>query len=259
MTEQPTAERKIAIVGMAPASLPELKELPRPEWEVWGLNTLFNIIGDEWDRWYECHDLDWLKTRPGLNPTTDKQKYWEWLATDHGDRPVFMFAPDERVKNAVQYPLREVVSMFGRWLPDGRPEIYVQSTVDWMILAALLEFVNDANEKQEPVRGTLGIYGVDMAMGQEYAAQRPSCEHWLGIARGMGLTVYVPQTCDLMKAPYVYGLNSYDAVAKKMAARRQELEQQLSQVSQAEAQARDRKMAVRGALDDLNWVEQQRY
>jgi hypothetical protein len=242
---------KIAVVGMAPSTKDEALSLPRPEWQIWGLNTLFNTLGDHWDRWYEIHNPDWLRGRPGINPETDPQGYWKFLHTDHG-KPIYMASPDPQIPNAVQYPLKEIVDRYGRWLPDGRPYIYFQSTVDWMLANALLEC-----EKHEgPCE--VAVLGVDMALGEEYAHQRPSGEFWIGKLSQVA-NVYIPDRCDLLKIKYIYGIDSYEPVALKMQQRRKELEQRLAMAANQEAQQRDTKMALRGALDDLNWIEQQRY
>ena len=248
------ADRQIAIVGMAPSSAKLALELPRPPFEVWGLNTGYLFLEDHWDRWYEVHRYDWLLYRPGLR----KQRYFEWLAEDHG-RPVYVPMLDPRIKNATQYPFKEIVEQFGRRLPDGKPVIYFQSTVDWMLAHAIYEYATTATEDGKRPDWELHVLGVDMALGEEYAYQRPSAEYWIGVALGMGMSVKIPDRADLLKIRYVYGIDSYDPVESKLQARREELEQQLHQASQTEAQARDKKMMVRGALEAQNWLEQQRY
>jgi len=250
----PAPVREVAIVGMAPAGRETIGELPE-HCEIWSLNLgPIAFLGDRWHRHFEVHDPDWLKLRPNLK----RQGYLDWLATDHG-KPVYVPRLDDRIAGAVQYPLREVVDRFGRYLPDGRPLIYWQSTVDWMLCLALHEFCREAEQEKRRPEGVLHIVGVDMAMDEEYAHQRPSCEHWLGVALGLGIGISVPQQSDIMKQRVVYGLDTYEPIAKKMAQRKRELQAQLNEASQTEAQARDRKMALRGALDDLTWHEQARY
>lgn len=249
------AMRSVAVVGMAPAAIPELESLPE-ETEVWTLNVAPMVfVGDRWDRHYEVHDLDWLRRRQGGNIP----QYVEWLQQDHGDKPIIMPRLDPRIPNGAQYPMDAVFSRYGRKRPDGRWGCYLQSTVDWMLLHFIAESAAAAEQEKRPIRGRLFLLGVDMGMELEYAHQRPSCEHWLGVACGMGLEVVVPQTSDILQCEFPYGLETYEPRAKKLQQRRQELEQQLSQAADAEANARDRKMALRGALDDLKYVTQGRY
>lgn len=253
----PVAEgvRSIAVVGMAPAAIPEIGNL-HDSVEVWSLNVgPLAFIGDRWNRHYEVHDFDWLRRRQGGNVPA----YCKWLQQDHGDRPIFMPQMDPRIPNCAQYPMEDVFSRYGRRLPDGRWNIYLQSTVDWMIVHAIYEFAMEAQKLERPVQGRLLLFGVDMGMELEYAHQRPSVEHWLGVAVGMGLEVVIPQTSDILQCAYPYGLETYEPRAKKLQQRRQEVEAQAAQAAEAEAQARDRKMALRGVLDDLNYVTQGRY
>jgi hypothetical protein len=39
----------------------------------------------------------------------------------------------------------------------------------------------------------------------EYFWQRPSCEYFLGLAVGMGIKIWLPDTCDLLKTRFMYG------------------------------------------------------
>ena len=49
------------------------------------------------------------------------------------------------------------------------------------------------------------LYGVDMAVGSEYEKQRPSCEFWMGVAKELGIKLYIPDQSDLLKCLCVYG------------------------------------------------------
>lgn len=250
--------RSIAVVGMAPAAVQPLNALS-DDVEIWTLNVGPQAFaGDRWHRHYEVHDYDWLKERQGQNV----KPYLEWLGQDHGDKPIYLPKLDPRIPNGKQYPLTEVVQKYGRIMPDatgGRPGIYFQSTVDWMVVHAINEFQNDAARENRQVNGRLHVLGVDMGLDLEYKHQRPSIEHWLGVCLGMGIEVVLPETSDLLQCAYPYGLESYEPRAKKLQQRRNELNQQVAQAAQQEAQARDRKMALRGALDDLEYITQGRY
>ena len=65
----------------------------------------------------------------------------------------------------------------------------------------------------------LHVYGVDMATGGEYAAQRPSCEYLLGIAHARGIKTEVPVETTLLDAcvpasEKPYGYDSEDVEIK---------------------------------------------
>ena len=52
----------------------------------------------------------------------------------------------------------------------------------------------------------------------EYAEQRPSCEYYLGVAKGRGIKLYLPVESDLLKTRFIYGYDEtrQDAWMKKM-------------------------------------------
>jgi uncharacterized protein YdbL (DUF1318 family) len=62
----------------------------------------------------------------------------------------------------------------------------------------------------------IGIYGVDLLQDEEYAYQRPGCEYWIGVARGLGIKVHVPRSCAVLKASYVYGYTEPPTTAGSM-------------------------------------------
>jgi hypothetical protein len=65
------------------------------------------------------------------------------------------------------YPLPDVINWFNT--------DYFGSTVDYAIALALFEEYNDIH-----------LYGINMLEGTEYRHQKPSCEFWIGYARGIG-------------------------------------------------------------------------
>lgn len=245
--------RSIAVVGMAPAALNEIPRLSA-DTEIWTLNVGPQTICPRWDRHYEVHDFDWLRERRGDNV----EAYLAWLQEPH-EQPIYMLRPDPRIPASKQYPLEQVYPRYGRQMPDGRWNIYAESTVDWMLIAAINDLVNDAQREERPASGKLLCLGIDMGLKLEYQHQRKSAEFWLGVAMGMGIEVIVPQTSDLLQCAYPYGVDTYEPRAKKIQQRRMELVQQAEQAAAQEAAARDRKMALRGALDDVNYWTQGRY
>ncbi len=82
---------------------------------------------------------------------------------------------------------------------------------------------------EQPVIGLKTSTGTFIAEGfgthnSEYAQQRPSCEYFVGFARGLGVTVHIPPQSDLLMAPYRYGYD--DDKLNKMLAK---LEQQTTE------------------------------
>jgi len=96
----------------------------------------------------------------------------------------------------------------------------------------------------------IGIYGVDMAVGKEYIKERPSVEYFLGIARGRGIKVIIPDACDLLKTRFIYAFesNRQNEYNVKIASMRTGMQQRLQQICQQEQQAHDVRMQYEGAL-----------
>ena len=226
------AQTKIAIVGKAPSSL-ALAPYHDDTWQIWTLSDLV-LCGQalRYDVQFELHAPELLKARP---------PYWDWLCR-HENKPVVMREQVPEVKTCVVFPKDEIVQQYGR---------YFTNTVSWMIALAM-EF--------KPTH--IGVWGVDMACGPEYRAQRPSCEYFLGIAVGRGIEVVLPGECDLLKSAGLYGFDSHHLsdMAAKMKARRDELAKRIAECEQRRDQAALEAAYLQGAKEDTveywsQWVQ----
>jgi hypothetical protein len=83
---------------------------------------------------------------------------------------------------------------FPRKVLEEKYGAYFTNTISWEIALATHIGVEEIH-----------IYGVNMATDIEYQSQRPSCEYYIGLARGKGTKVYIPPESDLLKAFYSYG------------------------------------------------------
>lgn len=238
---RPKAIKKIAIVGRAPSSM-NLAPFDDPEWEIWSLSNAasLNLI-KRWDRWFELHNLDEGVKRWG-------PEYKEWLAKDHG-KPLYISAPNPIAPYGTPYPWEQVFAKFGR---------YLNNSISEMICLAAIEGATH-----------IGLYGVDMAQADlaahdgngEYQHQRPSCEYHLGIARGMGIEIILPEECDLLKCARIYAYHDDEGnLFRKSKARKKELQQRQREAQQnvanLKAQLQQWEMTVakfEGALEDNDY------
>jgi|TARA_Y100000310_G_scaffold308127_1_gene350904 hypothetical protein len=169
----------IAICGMAPHDTSEVDNF---DGEIWGLPW------DEgrwpfFDRYFEIHPLDLLR-----KPEAHRRDGYE-------DRlkslPVlYMQEAYKDIPNAIRYPIEKVVENLGF--------DYFNSSISYLMGMALLEGANK-----------IGIWGVDMAdieptpgdpsYTSEFAYQRPNMEYLIGLARGRGIEVYIPEKSPLAK------------------------------------------------------------
>lgn len=202
-------KRRIAIVGFTE----HWKQAPfgQDGWHVWCMNN-FHIVGGETtsgraDAWFNLH------------PLADSEKdtvHTEWAKT-HNKVPYVTLDPFPGYPNNVVLPVSLLTAEF--------QTSYFTNSVSYMIAYAM-HLLRPAHEEwatgrigldgsdlaefdatHQPV---IGIYGVDMASNSEYGPQRPSCEYFIGVARGLGYRVDIPDVSDLLKTATMYGSEAGD-------------------------------------------------
>lgn len=185
-------ERKIAIVGFAAS----YREAPYddPQVEIWGMNELWKYLA-RWDRWFELHPREVF----ALEGNRDQAAHVAWLQQQPADKPIYMLQRHDDIPGSVPYPL-EAMTM--RFFP-GQPRGYFTSSIAFMLALAIAEGAT-----------WIGLYGIDLASDTEYANQRAAAEYFIGVARGMGITVVIASGSALLKSPAIYG---YDQVAGQAA------------------------------------------
>lgn len=234
--EQKATPLKVAIVGKAPSTL---LDAPYDDetWEIWTLSNNAQLgEAKRWSRHFEIHDP--ANFRDNRNRTA----YWKWLCSEPADaRPIYMWDHLEGVPASVPYPLDSIVERFGG---------YFNNTVSYLITLALLEGVRE-----------LALYGVDMAVGggmpnAEYSHQRPSCEYFIGWARGMGVKCYVPPKSDLCKVRALYGFTNPSPMAIKLNQRIKELQATKQDAENRMEAAKQEVCAAMGHIEEINYTRQ---
>lgn len=220
---------RCAIVGFAPTWVQTPWE--DPAIDLWGMNALHRQAGERnWSRWYQLHDIE-------LGHGKHDFEHLGWLrAQKH--IPIFMWEEHiekYEIPNAVPYPKQEILDYFGT--------DYFTNTVSWMIAHAIMDGYS-----------TVEVYGVDMAQdalsNAEYSWQRPSCEFFLGWARGAGINIFLPPGSDLLKTPFLYGAEQGGHFRVKMESRLKELKERQAQLNQQIGQNQAAIHQVNGAIED---------
>ena len=117
------------------------------------------------------------------------------------------------------------------------------------------EFIGEA-----PVIGLKTSTGTFIAEGfaSHNSYQKPSCEYFVGLARGRGVKVYIPPPSDLLKTPYLYGY--HDEIEKqvvgKFRARIPEWETRRVEVAAQMEKLRDEEHQLLGAQQAMSYVLQ---
>lgn len=227
-------ERKVAIVGFTASR--DQAPWGQDGWEIWICNNLWKFSPPDWHRLYDLHE-DAEITKDAEHDgflRGQAQKHIEGKDVKLGDRELHVFKPKPEWPTAVKFPQAEITDKLGN---------YFTNSISWMIAHALMEGVNE-----------LHVYGVDMATGTEYAAQRPSCEYLLGIAVGMGVKVYIPPQSDLLKTTALYGTGGDTPLRAKMIERRTELTERARALEQQHEQIGIQRAQIQGALETTNYI-----
>lgn len=221
--------KKVAILGYTPTRAYAPYDDDR--WEIWGLNDLYRFKGDgdvkRWTRWFNMH-----QDRPSAAGRTayakNLKEYAKW------DIPVYLQEKHPLVPCSVTYPLDEIVNKYGD---------YFTNSISYMIALAIHEGFDD-----------IGVYGVDMATDTEYDHQRPSCEYWLGVARGAGINVYIHPAADLLKKRYLYGYEDHkeEQFTNKINSMIKHMQSQYSNAEIQTENAKKVKWQCDGAISSLN-------
>lgn len=231
-TNLPRMRKKVAIVGFAPSSMTDVRALfGDPEFEIWGLNQLyvaFPAIVEHATRWFQMHH------RHSYDQAVRDHKHHDWLA-QQTKFPIYMQQQEPTIPMSVPFPWQEIIQAYGD---------YFTNSISWQIALAIYEGFE-----------VIHIYGVDMAQDEEYVEQRPSCEYFIGLARGLGIKVYVPAKSDLLKTMWLYPIEDDAKFRTKCDGRRVELRQRINDLSMQEQAIHDQRMQLLGAIENMNYIQ----
>lgn len=173
--------RSVAILGFGPTR-DRAPAFGDPKWSFWGM-----AHDQEWhnfERVFELHERTlWerLHGKPEADHVRELNDMWQ---------PLFMRYQYEDVPSALAYPMAEVAEAL-------EPP---QSSIAAIMSAAILE---------RPDR--IGVWGVDMAVGAEYAYQRANMRFLMGFCRAAGIEVVLPDGEKLTDGAEPYGSEAWFA------------------------------------------------
>lgn len=153
---------KVLILGLSPTR----GEIAWDGYEVWGMGWDPDAL--QMHRVFEMHD------RATLALAQTPGGYFERL---RDCARVYVHEPLPEVPEAVVYPFDAVAQTTGD---------YWCSSVAYMLALAIHEGADE-----------IALYGVDGT--EQYAYQHPNINYLLGLARGRGVRVALPQSCPLLR------------------------------------------------------------
>lgn len=170
--------KKVALVGFATNTL-HLVPWADPAFEVWGMNQGAMHFARRAERWFEMH-------LPEYTPDIRDPGYLEFLKGC--GIPLYMVEAYSEYPTAIRYPIEDAIRYIGR--------DYFMSSVAFMMCLAAMEGFEEIH-----------LYGINLAIGEEYFYEKPNVEWMIGLLQGRGIKVVVPIASSLLKQHYRYGYN----------------------------------------------------
>ena len=168
--------KKVALIGFASNTL-HLIPWDDPSFELWGMNQGHLNFKRRADRWFEMH-------MPEATADIRDPGYIDFLKAC--PIPIYMIQRYDEYPNSIRFPIEDALRLAGR--------DYFMSSVSYMMALAIMEGFEEIH-----------LYGINLAIGDEYFYEKPNAEWWIGIAQGMGIKVHVPQASALLKQFRRYG------------------------------------------------------
>jgi hypothetical protein len=216
---------KIAILGSHPASM-NLAPFGDVNWEIWACSPQ-NFKAPRVDAWFELHSLD-RKWVPGNEP---------YIGVIQQHSRVYIAVPDERLPNGIIYPKDEILAEYPR-LHHGM----FSSSCAWMLALAIAQKPDE-----------IGIWGIDMAAGDEYEYQRPGVHYFMGIAEDIGIKITVPPQSDILEVHPMYGYKEQWRSYWKMKARQEEIQGRMVALDNKIANAQEQRLQLAGAMQSMSY------
>jgi hypothetical protein len=254
---------KIAILGSAPSSvsLAPFKDAAYHKWvqgridrlareqervpgdfEIWGCSPGCWAVIPRATRWFEVHR--WEPGQAWFSP-----EYCRFLADFEGI--VYTGATVPAIRNHVVYPIDRLEEKFSSYnmtssiglmlalAIDTLEEIRAQralhraqkagqATSGLTILQGMSRQTFEAELEKPDTDDIIGLWGIDMAAGEEYAYQRPGCQNFVLEAMRRGIGIYLPPESDLMRPKPVYGISEWDHNYIKLTSRAREMNQKMT-------------------------------
>lgn len=235
----------IAILGTAGTSM-SLAPFKDPAWAIWACSpgTYPICAQNRSDVFFEVHR--WQPTPPGKlgSPGTKpwfSPEFHTFLREHKG--PVFMAEKQTDIPSSVRIPFEALIEKYGPY--------FWTSSVAYMIAMAI-EALQDRAAAGEKV--AIGMWGVDMAASEEYAYQRPGCQHFLGLAMSLGINVVLQPESDLMRPPTMYGIGELNQRHIRLMARRAEAQAQHDALIAQHDQIIKQTMLAKGVLQEIDYM-----
>lgn len=234
--------KRIALLGSAPSSV-RLAPFDDPSWEIWACSPGAYPNLRRVDQFFELHR--WEPHQPWFHP--DYIKFMASLG-----KPVYMIEPVKEIPMSVAYPKNDILRyVWARNQKADGTQIEMRfnpnafgSSLSWMMALAITQHPDE-----------IGLWGVDMAAGEEYGPQKDGLLELIHVARCLGIKVTTPPESDLLRPTALYGFREVDPMFIKLQTRVTELTELLNKAEAEYQDADRRRWFYKGALEDCLYVQ----
>lgn len=195
---------KVALVGTVPASR-LLAPYDDREWKIWACSPgNANGVLPRIDTFFELHAICELV---GAEHKGWAVPFLGWLRSQ--EFSVYMQEKNDLVPQALVFPAKDLMAKFGTG--------WFTSSIAWMMAFAI---------SQMREGDTIGLFGIDMAAGQEhYTAQKAGCHYFIEKAKERGINVTIPMESCLAQKPPMYGYSEATPMGRRLNVRLNEMKQ----------------------------------
>lgn len=227
--------RKIALVGTAESG----SQAPYDDesWEIWGVAMRAAYVTRA-TRWYEVHRLEG-------EPQDWADNWREQIKIFSHDLDFWMIYPEPDLGPRIrQFPCEHIIRRFGTY--------FLTSSFAWMFAHAIDELRPYGGE---PVEGELAFYGVNMEYGTEYVHQRTGFQHFLGIARLLGIPITRLASSGLAFEPVPYPMWQDDPLLNKLDLRQTESRKKISEYDESIRHTRAMIAQTRAVIEEIQSMQ----
>jgi hypothetical protein len=178
--------KKVAIIGSASSTIDETPWGDRSV-EIWSLAWRKVPRADVL---FEMHRTEAVKRDAKVPHEYEK-------ILNRIDCPIIMQEKHSDITKSIRYPIEYIRAAVGPMLDPFSDGDYFVSSIAYMLAFALYLGYEEIH-----------LYGIDLVTDSEYGYQKPNAEYLIGMARGLGRKVYIPENSALCRNPYRYGYES---------------------------------------------------
>lgn len=152
-----------------------------PSWEIWGLAW---VKYPREDKTFDIHEKE------AYSNFTKADLQWHVDCAASKNIPIIS-ADNGLYANPLPFPFEAIFEKFGR---------YFESSAAYLLAQAILENPDE-----------IGLWGIHLETGTEWAEQKPNLEYLIGFGRGMGQNITVCPGAPLLISHWMagrYGVNT---------------------------------------------------